>query len=153
MPPEPGEYQGGEAIARFLRDCEARRGTSCGSCRRGRTGQPAFGCYLPDLQAAIARAYGLMVLTLTADRISAITLMRERSLLPHFGLPQRFPRRRRVIAAEGGARPLYVGGWASAGEESVRLQRLPVHFVRRRCLNEYLENDHQDDAWKRAATR
>ena len=25
-------------------------------------GQPAFGCYLPDPQAAIARAYGLIVL-------------------------------------------------------------------------------------------
>ena len=54
-------------------------------------GQPAFGCYLPDAHAAIARAYGLMVLTLTADRISAITWFGERSLLVHFGLPRTLP--------------------------------------------------------------
>ena len=35
--------------------------------------QPAFGCYLPDAQTAIARAYALIVLTLEGDRISAIT--------------------------------------------------------------------------------
>jgi RNA polymerase sigma-70 factor (ECF subfamily) len=54
-------------------------------------GQPAFGCYLPDPQTAIARAYGLFVLTLTDDRISAITWFGERSLLAHFGLPRTIP--------------------------------------------------------------
>jgi RNA polymerase sigma-70 factor (ECF subfamily) len=51
-------------------------------------GQPAFGCYLPDPQAAIARAYGLLVLTLQGDRISAITWFFDRGLFPHFGLPR-----------------------------------------------------------------
>jgi hypothetical protein len=32
-----------------------------------------------------------MVLTLTADRISAITWFAERSLLVHFGLPRTLP--------------------------------------------------------------
>jgi hypothetical protein len=53
-------------------------------------GQPAFGCYLPDPQAVIARAYGLLVLKLQGDRISAITWFFDRSLFPHFGLPGRF---------------------------------------------------------------
>jgi hypothetical protein len=50
--------------------------------------QRAFGCYLPDAQAPIARPYGLMAITLTEDGISAITWFRERSLFPHFGLPR-----------------------------------------------------------------
>ena len=32
-----------------------------------------------------------MVLTLEGDHISAITWFRERSLLPHFGLPRTLP--------------------------------------------------------------
>ena len=39
----------------------------------------------------IARAYGLMVLTLTDDRVSAITWFAERSLIPRFGLPRTLP--------------------------------------------------------------
>jgi RNA polymerase sigma-70 factor (TIGR02960 family) len=91
MPPEPYEYQGGQAIARFLRDRAVRRGAHLQLVPTRANGQPAFGCYLPDAQAPIARAYGLMVLTLTDDRISAITWFGERSLLPHFGLPRTLP--------------------------------------------------------------
>ena len=91
MPPEPYEYQGGEAIARFLEDRAIRRGANLQLVPTRANGQPAFGCYLPDEHAAIARAYGLMVLTLTADRISAITWFGERSLLVHFGLPRTLP--------------------------------------------------------------
>jgi RNA polymerase sigma-70 factor (TIGR02960 family) len=88
MPPEPYEYQGGEAIARFLEDRAIRRGANLQLVPTRANGQPAFGCYLPDAHAAIARAYGLMVLTVTADRISAITWFGECSLLVHFGLPR-----------------------------------------------------------------
>lgn len=91
MPPEPYEYQGREAIARFLYDRAARRGGHLRLVPTRANGQPAFGCYLPDAQAAIAHAYGLMVLTLEGDSISAITWFRERSLLPHFGLPRTLP--------------------------------------------------------------
>jgi hypothetical protein len=45
-------------------------------------GQPAFGCYRQDPQAAIVRSYGLMVLTLEGDRISAITWFGDRGLFP-----------------------------------------------------------------------
>jgi RNA polymerase sigma-70 factor (ECF subfamily) len=92
MPPEPYEYQGGEAIARFLKDRQARRGANLRLVPTRANGQPAFACYLPDAQAAIARAYGLMVLTLEGDRISAITWFAERSLFLHFGLPRTLPK-------------------------------------------------------------
>jgi RNA polymerase sigma-70 factor (TIGR02960 family) len=91
MPPEPYEYQGGQAIATFLRDRAARRGANLRLVPTGANGQPAFGCYLPDAHAPIARAYGLMVLTLTDDSISAITWFGERSLVPRFGLPRTLP--------------------------------------------------------------
>jgi hypothetical protein len=50
--------------------------------------QPAFGCYLPGTQTAIARAYALMVLTLEGDRISAITWFGNNSVFPYLGLPR-----------------------------------------------------------------
>ena len=91
MPPEPYEYQGRHAIARFLEDRHARRGANLRLVPTRANGQPAFGCYLPDAHAAIARAYGLFVLTLEGDRVSAITWFAERSLFPRFGLPRTLP--------------------------------------------------------------
>jgi hypothetical protein len=91
MPPEPYEYQGAHAIARFLQDRATRRGANLRLVPTRANGQPAFGCYLPDPQATIARAYGLMVLTLTGERISAITWFSERSLFAHFALPRTLP--------------------------------------------------------------
>jgi RNA polymerase sigma-70 factor (TIGR02960 family) len=91
MPPEPYEYQGATAIAGFLQDRAARRGAALRLVPTRANGQPAFACYLPDAQAPIARAYGLMVLTLSADRVAAITWFAERSLIPHFGLPRTLP--------------------------------------------------------------
>jgi RNA polymerase sigma-70 factor (ECF subfamily) len=88
MPPEPYEYQGGEAIARFLDDRAARRGASYRLVPTRANGQPAFGCYLPDPHAPVARAFGLMVLALDDDRVSAITWFGERSLFARFGLPR-----------------------------------------------------------------
>jgi len=91
MPPEPYEYQGGQAIATFLQDRAARRGAHLRLVPTRANGQPAFGCYLPDAHAPIARAYGLMVLTLGDDAISAITWFGEHSLVPRFGLPRTLP--------------------------------------------------------------
>ena len=51
-------------------------------------GQPAFGYYLPDPHAAVARADGLIVLTLEGDEICAITRFGDNSVLPYFGLPR-----------------------------------------------------------------
>jgi RNA polymerase sigma-70 factor (ECF subfamily) len=52
--------------------------------------QPAFGLYLRDRRAAIARANGLFVLTLAGHQISAITRF-EPGVLPQFGLPRTLP--------------------------------------------------------------
>jgi RNA polymerase sigma-70 factor (TIGR02960 family) len=91
MPPEPYEYQGHAAIAAFLRDRPALRGARLRLVPTRANGQPAFGCYVPDPQAAIVRAYGLLVLTLEGDRISAITWFGDRGVFPHFGLPRTLP--------------------------------------------------------------
>ncbi|HEX3318007.1 MAG TPA: sigma-70 family RNA polymerase sigma factor [Solirubrobacteraceae bacterium] len=88
MPPEPYEYQGGRAIARFLDDRAARRGASLRLVPTRANRQPAFGCYLPDPQTPVARAFGLMVITLGDERISKITWFTERSLFARFGLPR-----------------------------------------------------------------
>jgi RNA polymerase sigma-70 factor (TIGR02960 family) len=86
MPPQPFEYQGHAAIAGFLHDRAARRGRPLRLDPTRANGQPAFGCYLPDAQAALARPYGLMVLTLRGDRISAITWFGDSAAFPRFGL-------------------------------------------------------------------
>jgi RNA polymerase sigma-70 factor (ECF subfamily) len=91
MPPEPYEYQGHAAIAAFLRDRATLRSARLRLVPTRANGQPAFGCYVPDPRAAIVRAYGLLVLTLEGDRISAITWFGDRGVLPHFGLPRTLP--------------------------------------------------------------
>jgi len=87
MPPYPFEYQGHTAIAGFLRDRAGIRGAPLRLVPTRANAQPAFGCYLPDKQAAIARPYGLMVLTLEGEWLSAITWFGDSSVFPHFGLP------------------------------------------------------------------
>ncbi len=89
MPPEPAEYQGKAAVAAFLEDRFRWRGE-----RRMRVvptranTQPAFGCYMQDPHSPVARAHGVMVLTLEGDRIAAITRFLDSSVMPHFGLPR-----------------------------------------------------------------
>jgi RNA polymerase sigma-70 factor (TIGR02960 family) len=92
MPPLPLEYEGRGAVARFC-------ASTLGSGRRfdlvptRANGQPAFGAYL---HAAGARyGTGLLVLTLTGDRICAMTRF-DNSVLPWFGLPRSLPRLREM---------------------------------------------------------
>jgi RNA polymerase sigma-70 factor (TIGR02960 family) len=88
MPPQPLEYQGHQAVAAILRHVEELHGAPLRVVPTRANTQPAFGCYLPEPQTAIAHAYGLMVLTLEGDRISAITWFGDNSVFPHFGLPR-----------------------------------------------------------------
>jgi RNA polymerase sigma-70 factor (ECF subfamily) len=88
MPPYPYEYQGAEAIGRFLRDRGARRGAPLRLVPTRANGQPAFGCYFRCPHTDIARPYGLLVLTLTGTNITEITFFADYSLFPHFGLPR-----------------------------------------------------------------
>lgn len=89
MPPEPHEYQGRAAIAEFLRSRSVwtdARGIRLLPTRAN--GQPAFVYYLGDLQAGVARASGMLVLTLDGGAISAITRFTDSGVLPSFGLPR-----------------------------------------------------------------
>jgi RNA polymerase sigma-70 factor (TIGR02960 family) len=88
MPPEPVEYVGPEAIRGFLSTVPAN-----GQLQRFRlvptraNGQPAFGCYLRTREGPL-RAYGLMVLTLSGDRVGGITGFPDTSVFASFGLPR-----------------------------------------------------------------
>jgi RNA polymerase sigma-70 factor (ECF subfamily) len=88
MPPAPDEYQGHAAIGELMR---TRCAISAGRVRLIATRanrQPAFGCYLIDAHAPLARACGLIVLTLEGERISAITGFARPVLFARFGLPR-----------------------------------------------------------------
>jgi RNA polymerase sigma-70 factor (TIGR02960 family) len=87
MPPMPFEYEGRDLVARFC-------ATIFGAGRRfdlvptRANGQPAFGAYLRASSGI--RPGCLIVLTLTGDRICAMTRF-EHSVLPWFGLPPSLP--------------------------------------------------------------
>jgi RNA polymerase sigma-70 factor (TIGR02960 family) len=93
MPPQPLEYQGHAAITAFLRNRAELRGVALRVVPIRANTQPAFGCYLPDPHAAIARAYGLFVLTLEGDAIGAVTWFSDTGVFRHFGLPRSLPSR------------------------------------------------------------
>jgi RNA polymerase sigma-70 factor (TIGR02960 family) len=92
MPPATLEYQGRTTIAGFL--------TASARWRAGRryrliptraNGQPAFGCYMTDTHGEICHAHGLIVLTLNADGICAVTRFIDSSVMAAFGLPRVLP--------------------------------------------------------------
>jgi RNA polymerase sigma-70 factor (TIGR02960 family) len=90
MPPFPLEYEGRDVVARFY-------ASMIGSGRRfdlvptRANGQPAFGAYL-RASTGIRHGTGLLVLTLTGDRICSVTRF-DNSVLPWFGLPRSLPSR------------------------------------------------------------
>ena len=88
MPPWPMEYQGRELAARFF--AWAFHAGRFRLIPTRANAQPAFGLYIRDPHAAIARANGLFVLTLAGHQISAITHF-EPGILPRFGLPRTLP--------------------------------------------------------------
>jgi RNA polymerase sigma-70 factor (TIGR02960 family) len=88
MPPQPIEVHGPAAIAQFLLE---REWWGAGRTRLVATranGQPAFGMYVRDPHAPIARAHGIVVLTLAGDRIAQITRFGDTTLFARFGLPR-----------------------------------------------------------------
>jgi RNA polymerase sigma-70 factor (TIGR02960 family) len=88
MPPMPLEYQGRDIVARFCASIISRRRHDLVPTRAN--GQPAFGTYLRAPTGGIRHGTGLFVLTLTGDRICAMTRF-DNSVLPWFGLPQSLP--------------------------------------------------------------
>lgn len=90
MPPMPFEYEGRDAVARFCASIfGAGRRFELVSTRAN--GQPAFGAYLRAADG-IGHGVGLLVLTLSDDRICAMTRF-ENTVLPWFGLPRSIPLR------------------------------------------------------------
>ena len=88
MPPMPFEYEGRDVVARFCAVLfGAGRRTDLVPTRAN--GQPAFGTYL-RAPGGVSHGTGLYVLTLTGDRICAMTRF-ENSVLPWFGLPRSLP--------------------------------------------------------------
>ena len=93
MPPYPYQYQGGATIGNFLRVRGALHQTPLRLVPTRANGQPAFGCYFPYPHSGIARAHGLLVLTLAGSNIAEITFFADSSVFPHFGLPRTVPKR------------------------------------------------------------
>jgi RNA polymerase sigma-70 factor (ECF subfamily) len=91
MPPYPFEYQGTAAITLFLEDRARLRGAPLRLVPTRANGQPAFGCYLDDRHAPVARPFSFLVLTLDGEKISAITAFTNTSVFAHFGLPRTLP--------------------------------------------------------------
>jgi RNA polymerase sigma-70 factor (TIGR02960 family) len=87
MPPIPFEWLGPELASGFF----AAMWTSLGAPPRlvatRANGQPAFALYVPDPGTGGYQALGLLVLTLGARGIRAITRF-EAAVLPRFGLPR-----------------------------------------------------------------
>jgi len=88
MPPIPLEYHGRDIVARFCASLMRRRSHDLVPTRAN--GQPAFGAYLRAAAGGIRHGTGLFVLTVTGDRICAMTHF-ESSVLPWFGLPRSLP--------------------------------------------------------------
>jgi RNA polymerase sigma-70 factor (TIGR02960 family) len=90
MPPIPFEYVGRDVVARFFAAVMPRRAYDLVPTRAN--GQLAFGAYLRSPVDGLRHGAGLLVLTLTGDRISAVTRF-ETGVLPWFGLPRTLPDR------------------------------------------------------------
>jgi RNA polymerase sigma-70 factor (TIGR02960 family) len=88
MPPESMEFVGRRAIQTFLSTVPANGELDRFKLVATRAnGQPAFACYLRTHEGPL-RAYGLMVLTLSGDRVVAITGFPDTSVFASFGLPR-----------------------------------------------------------------
>jgi len=90
MPPMPFEYAGRDIVVRFCAGLFGA-GRKVDLVPTRANGQPAFGVYL-RAATGIRHGTGLFVLTLTADRICAITRF-DNGVLPWFGLPRSLPGR------------------------------------------------------------
>lgn len=86
----PFEYQGREQISRFSEAVLFSDDRRYQLVPTRANGQPAFGLYLQD-QSGAAHAFGMFVLTLSGERISAITRF-DNAVMPGFGLPRSLPR-------------------------------------------------------------
>ncbi|MDR3035502.1 MAG: sigma-70 family RNA polymerase sigma factor [Kitasatospora sp.] len=90
MPPIPLEYQGRDLAARFFSAVAFRPGRRFRAIATRANHQPALGLYVAEPHEAILHANGLVVLTLSGNRIAAMTRF-DNAVLPRFGLPRTLP--------------------------------------------------------------
>ena len=86
MPPAPLEYQGRDPIARFLTEIAFRDRRTYRLVPTRANGQLALAAYLHAPRPGDEQANGLLVLTLSGDRIQAMTRFTS-GVFPRFGLP------------------------------------------------------------------
>ncbi len=90
MPPMALEYEGRDVVARFYASI-FRAGRRFDLVPTRANAQPAFGAYLRSA-TGVRHGTGLLVLTLSGDRISSVTRF-DNTVLPWFGLPRSLPSR------------------------------------------------------------
>ena len=78
MPPMPLEYQGPALAGRFLTTVAFRQGRRYRFVPARANGQPAYGVYLRDPLTRVAHAFGFFVITISGDRVSAVTRFETR---------------------------------------------------------------------------
>lgn len=96
MPPMPFEYHGRELVGRFLTPIAAWQGSGTRLIPTRANGQPAFAVYVPDPNAEILHASGLLVLGLAGNRVAELTRF-DTAVLDSFGLPRRIPANSRSL--------------------------------------------------------
>jgi RNA polymerase sigma-70 factor (TIGR02960 family) len=89
MPPIPLEWQGRDVVGRFYAALFGR-GPTYDLVSTRANGQQAFGAYLRAPAGGIRHGAGLLVLTLTGDRISDLIRF-DNDALRRFGLPRSLP--------------------------------------------------------------
>ena len=90
MPPAMLEYRGIDLARQFFAAATLRPGRSYRVVPTRANGQPAFGLYMADPHTGVYRAYGLHVVTIADDRITAVSGFHA-SVMPRFGLPRTLP--------------------------------------------------------------
>ena len=90
MPPAMLEYQGIDVARRFFAAVILRPGRSYRTVPARANRQPALGTYMADPHTGVYRAYGLLVVTIAGDRITAVSGFGA-SVMPRFGLPRTLP--------------------------------------------------------------
>ena len=90
MPPQPLEYQGREAIGAFLRHRAELRGAALRVVPTAPTAS-RLSAAPPDPHAQIARPWGMIVVTLAGDAVTAVTWFAETAVFGRFGLPRSLP--------------------------------------------------------------
>ena len=86
MPPEPIQCNGARAVADYLRQ-RGFWGPQLRLLPTRANNQPAFVYYLPEPEARVSRANGLIVLTISDDRVTRLTRFGGQHLIARFGLP------------------------------------------------------------------